>query len=183
MQVDDQKEDQLVEFEKGFEFFGRAQVGDNLAQTKHSDQLQGAKEFECGILAAEYHLSDGIKGQRGQDVNGKLATQVVPVDHLHVFDLSTSSLIDVGGAKADDDIDEEEQVDDVVEEFEPKRLKRLWAESHVQRDNEHVECRQYHDEQIPLCLARVIDTQQAWSLRLCLPLGLKEVFHITLLLR
>lgn len=61
MEIDDQKEDKLVQFEKGFEFFSRSKVSNDLTESKHSDKLQSSKNLESCIFTAKHKLTDGIE--------------------------------------------------------------------------------------------------------------------------
>ena len=62
VQVDDEEEDQLVELQKSFEFFRRAQVRDDLAQAEHSHKLERTEYLKRSILAAEEPFTDRVEG-------------------------------------------------------------------------------------------------------------------------
>ena len=159
MQVDDQEEDQLVQLQEGLELLGRSQIGDDLAETQDSDELQRTEYLERGIVAAEKSLTDRVKWQSCKNVDGELATKVMPADHFDVSNLGSCPLIDVGGPETDNNIDEKEAIDNEVEGLEEEGLEGLWAEAYIKWNYEDVECGQYHDEEIPLSLSRVVNAE------------------------
>lgn len=73
MEVDDQKEDKLIQLKEGFEFFGRSQVSNDLAESEHSNKFQSSKNLESCIFTVEHKLTDGIERQSGKQINRELA--------------------------------------------------------------------------------------------------------------
>ena len=62
----------------------------------------------------------------------------MPSDLLNIPYLSASPLINERCPKADQNVDEEERIDDVVQEFEPQLLESFRSETDIKGDNEDV---------------------------------------------
>ena len=106
VQVDDEEEDEFVEFKECFKFFGGAKIGNNLAQPHDSHELEGTEELEDDLVTREHQFGECVKRDSRQDVDGELAPEVVTANHLHIFHLGSGAFINVGGPEANYDIDD-----------------------------------------------------------------------------
>jgi len=114
--VEHKQEYQVDDLEESFWFLFDVEVGDNLGDPWHSDNLEHTEQgHEVGESTWCYYF---VEWKRGHDIDPKTETEnIVFGNGKWSPDLISSRLVDKGCSKVDANIEKEDGVDEVVAPF------------------------------------------------------------------